>query len=119
MNDYCIHGFSFATSEERQAVATGHPLWEEYLAWDKRRHCGKPDMDDDHDREVFEAFIHGAFIEHDKGSAALAVAIQERDAAREAADTFAQEALHAKIANLERKLETAETALERIRQALS
>jgi len=67
--DYCLHGFSFATREERQAAAVGHHLWKDYLAWDKRRHCGTPDMDDDHDREVFEAFIHGAFLEWEAGRA--------------------------------------------------
>lgn len=58
--DYCLHGFSFASSEERQAAAVGHPLWKAYLAWDRRRHYGHPDMDDAHDREVFEAYIEGA-----------------------------------------------------------
>ena len=67
--DYCLHGFSFATREERQAAAVGHPLWKEYLRWDARRHCGTPDMDDDHDREVFEAFIHGAYLEWEAGRA--------------------------------------------------
>lgn len=58
--DYSLHGFSFASSEERHAAAVGHPLWKAYIAWDRRRHCGFPDMDDAHDREVFEAYIEGA-----------------------------------------------------------
>lgn len=58
---FCLHGFTFETSEERQKAATSHPLWKKYLAWDRRRHCGIPDMDDAHDREVFEAYIEGAF----------------------------------------------------------
>lgn len=59
--DYCLHGFSFGSSAKRQAAAVCHPLWEAYITWDRRRNYGTPDMDDAHDREVFEAYIEGAY----------------------------------------------------------
>jgi len=62
---FCIHGFSFESAEERQAVAEGHDLWPDYLKyWND--HCGyidKPDMNDDMHRELFEFYIEGAFRE--------------------------------------------------------
>ena len=51
-----------AALNDKQAAAEEHPLWEAFLRFDRRRHCGKPDMDDDHDREVWEAFIEGARV---------------------------------------------------------
>ena len=51
-----------AALDDKQAAAEEHPLWEAFLRFDRRRHCGKPDMDDDHDREVWEAFIEGARV---------------------------------------------------------
>ena len=43
-----------------ERASVDHPLWEHYVAWDKRRHHGSPSLEDTHDREEFEAFIYGA-----------------------------------------------------------
>jgi hypothetical protein len=51
---------TYASSEERQSAATQHPAWSAFRAWDRRRQCGTPDMDDPQDRELFEAFVAGA-----------------------------------------------------------
>lgn len=36
-----------------------HPLWSSFVAWDKRRRCGVPDMSDAGDRGEFDAFAAG------------------------------------------------------------
>jgi hypothetical protein len=40
-------------------ISTEHPLWREFCAFDSQRHVGKPDLRDQGDREVFEAFVAG------------------------------------------------------------
>ncbi len=41
-------------------TATQHPLWRKFLDFDKKRHCGQPDLSDQSDIEAWEAFLAGA-----------------------------------------------------------
>lgn len=41
-------------------LTTAHPLWPAFRNWERRRHCGVPDLTDAHDHEVFAAFVEGA-----------------------------------------------------------
>lgn len=61
--DYCIHGFNFASPEDRQAVAEGHHLWPSFVEFWSRRYYGKPSMDEEQDRELFEFFVEGGWNE--------------------------------------------------------
>jgi len=62
--DYTLHGFSFASSEARQAAAEGHHLWAAFIAFTlKQGYDGEPTMDDSRDRELFEAFVEGGWQE--------------------------------------------------------
>ena len=62
--DYTLHGFSFASSEARQAAADGHHLWTAFIAFTiKQGYDGEPTMDDSRDRELFEAFAEGGWHE--------------------------------------------------------
>lgn len=58
---YPLHGFDFATKEERQKAAEGHPLWSAFLHWWNRRYDGAPNLDDSGERDIFEAFIEGGW----------------------------------------------------------
>ena len=61
--DYCLHGFSFASRDERQAAAEGHHLWEGFVAYWQRRYNGYPSMDETWDRELYEFFVEGGWQE--------------------------------------------------------
>lgn len=66
--DYTLHGFSFASSEARQAEAEGHHLWAAFIAFTiKQGYDGEPTMDDSRDRELFEAFGEGGWQEAQRG----------------------------------------------------
>jgi len=51
--------------------AKQHPLWKAFLQFDRKRHCGVPDMIDPHDLEVFEAFVAGYKMGQDDLEAAV------------------------------------------------
>lgn len=53
-----------------------HPLWPAFLAYDRQRHAGTPDLEDSHDRELWELFQHAH---------ALGVTAGRQDAANELA----------------------------------
>lgn len=65
-----LNGFVFETSEARQAAAEAHPLWVPFITWDLRHHSGPHVMDDDHDRETFEAFVAGYLMASEQAAAA-------------------------------------------------
>lgn len=62
-SDYYLHGFSFASRDERQAAAEGHPLWDGFLEYWSRRYHGTPSMDETWDRELYEFFVEGGWQE--------------------------------------------------------
>lgn len=70
--DYCLHGFSFESSEERQGAAAGNHLWPAFVAWMVNRgYTEWPDMDDRHYRELFECFVEGGWQEASQNDQAL------------------------------------------------
>lgn len=62
MKTFPLFGFQFATSGDRQDALENHERFREYMEWRKKgAYVYGPAMDDPHDREQFEAFLHGEF----------------------------------------------------------
>jgi hypothetical protein len=60
VKQYPFNGQDYDSEAARSQAARNHPLWNTFCSWNATKQCGKPNINEDFDRLLFEAFLEGS-----------------------------------------------------------